>query len=1137
MGKSTTFLTVLVLLSSLTASVSGGLVGHWALDEGSGSIAADSSGHGNQGTLQGDPQWIDGFIGGALSFNGTTDYVDCGSGASLNITEKITMAVWVKIDQFQDWDGIITKGINQAPYAMQMWGDGSLRFAANWDAPTGAVGGGTWNSNTKMTAGEWVHAVTTYDGSTIRFYLNGQKDSLEVAQNLTFGTVNESLTLGCDFPGGDEYFNGAMDDVRIYDRALTDEQAQELYDGTPPAFVKAEDPGPVDGATGVVSQLLQWTPGETAQWHNVYFGTTAELTEADQVASLSPSPMYWHIPGLTSGTTYYWRVDEVEADGVTVHTGDLWSFSVPATSAWNPVPADGAQFEQVDLVLSWTAGSGAYRHDVYFGTNQDEVSNGDEAAFQAKQVETTFDPGPLERGTLYYWRVDEIESDDTTVHTGEVWSFRTIPTMAISDPNLVGWWKMNEGPSSNAVDWSGSDNHGVLSGDPQWTQGYHGGALDFDGSDDYVTAGNNRIPTGPASFTITAWIFPRAHQDDIITWWGRSGTADNANGFRLMSGGQIRHYFWGNDYDIVTGDLAGQWSHLALVHEGTGNRKFYLNGIEIQGTYAGTQQAPDVQQTDVYIGARAPDNTEYFHGLIDDVRIYDRALEAPEIAETMRGDPTLAWNPVPADQSTTDVEQAAMLTWSPGDKAAQHDVYFGMDQDAVKAADASDATGIYRGRLVSAAYTVPEAIEWGQTYFWRVDEYNTDATLSVGRVWSFTVAEYLIIDDFESYTNDVGQRVFQTWVDGLGFTEPAPGNPGNSTGALVGHDIWSVESPYYGDTIAETDNPHGGAQAMPLYYNNSATPYYSETERTWPTPQDLTRKGVENLTLFFRGHPARFLETGPDSFTVSAWGNDIWNLEDQFRFVYKQLNGDGSILVRVDSLVYSDYWAKAGVMIRESLEPGSRHASVIMTPSNIVQLVRRKTTLNESISDGEGNIDFPHWVKLTRTGDTFKAEHSVDGTTWVSIGPDPALSSDDVAMFSSVYIGLCVTSHNVGVPTVAEFSGVQTTGAVGQWEVAEIGADHPANDIDDLYVAVEDSGGRVAVITHPDPAAVVTTDWTRWDIPVADVTAAGANPAAVKKMYIGVGSRTAPAMNGSGVVFIDDIWLTRPEPDPNDTGD
>jgi hypothetical protein len=198
-----------------------GLMMHIGFDEGSGSTAGDNSGYGNHGTLNGDPKWVAGFVGGGLEFNGAADYVDCGANPSLDITDEITIAAWVKIDSFEDWDGIVTKGIDQSPYTMQIWGNGSLRFGANWGTPTGGVGGGNWNSTTEMTAGEWVHAAVTYDGSTIRFYIDGERDSSEVTEALTFGTVNESLTLGCDFPGGDEYFDGVMDDVRIYDYALS----------------------------------------------------------------------------------------------------------------------------------------------------------------------------------------------------------------------------------------------------------------------------------------------------------------------------------------------------------------------------------------------------------------------------------------------------------------------------------------------------------------------------------------------------------------------------------------------------------------------------------------------------------------------------------------------------------------------------------------------------------------------------------------------------------------------------------------------------------------------------------------------------------------------------------------------------
>jgi hypothetical protein len=98
----------------------------------------------------------------------------------------------------------------------------------------------------------------------------------------------------------------------------------------------------------------------------------------------------------------------------------------------------------------------------------------------------------------------------------------------------------------------------------------------------------------------------------------------------------------------------------------------------------------------------------------------------------------------------------------------------------------------------------------------------------------------ITVDDFESYTDDVG-RIFQTWIDGFGYTEPAPGNPGNGSGATVGY----TASPFAEQTIV-----HGGTQSMPLDYNNVNPPWYSEAERTFATAQDWTADGVDTLVLY-----------------------------------------------------------------------------------------------------------------------------------------------------------------------------------------------------------------------------------------------------------------------------------------------
>jgi hypothetical protein len=188
----------------------------------------------------------------------------------------------------------------------------------------------------------------------------------------------------------------------------------------------AQNPDPADGA--LVEQtwvMLGWTEGLTAASHDVYIGTAPDALEfqVNQTATILtvglpglPLP-----DGLVPGTTYYWRVDEVEADPNIVHEGVVWSFTIPPLTAYNPSPADGATGVATNVVLSWTAGLGAKLHSVYFGDNLDTVTN---AAGAPPLPTTTFNPGALEQGKTYYWRVDEF-NPPTTVK-GNVWSFTTV---------------------------------------------------------------------------------------------------------------------------------------------------------------------------------------------------------------------------------------------------------------------------------------------------------------------------------------------------------------------------------------------------------------------------------------------------------------------------------------------------------------------------------------------------------------------------------------------------------------------------------------------------------------------------------------------------------------------------------------
>ena len=168
-----------------------------------------------------------------------------------------------------------------------------------------------------------------------------------------------------------------------------------------PPQVKASEPVPADGTVGVATPLFTWTAGETAVLHDVYFGTTPELTEVNRVASQQAFTLYFHVPGLEPGVTYYWRVDEIDVDGA-VHTGDVWTVMSMPMTAFLPKPANEAPAVFPGTSLAWSAGQMAVEHQLYFGDTFSDVNDGVAAADKGKMAETTFAPGILRASTTYY---------------------------------------------------------------------------------------------------------------------------------------------------------------------------------------------------------------------------------------------------------------------------------------------------------------------------------------------------------------------------------------------------------------------------------------------------------------------------------------------------------------------------------------------------------------------------------------------------------------------------------------------------------------------------------------------------------------------------------------------------------------
>jgi hypothetical protein len=664
-------------------------------------------------------------------------------------------------------------------------------------------------------------------------------------------------------------------------------------------YYKARVPMPANaGLAASTEPLLSWASIIFAQSYQVYLSTSVDdVTNGAAAADKGRvTTNAYQAQNLEMNTTYYWRVDGL-APGNVVYTGKVWSFTVSPKTASLPSPPDGVLFADPNVSLSWTPGMGAIQHHLYIGTNADAVVAG--AAFTDRGIldVTSFVPGTLERGKTYYWRVDELDGSQTSI--GTLWRFQVEYDVPITDPSLIGWWKFEEG-SQQAIDWSGHGNNGTLHGDPVWVSSEDGMALDFDGQGDYLDTGKTASQlglAGNAPRSVTAWIFIRSFNGAGIYEMGSHNTAED---FSLTARSGItnrwRMQYWKADVDFDMNSL-NRWVHVTHTHDGT-ESKVYADG-QLIVTHPVTLNTTDGKTFKI-----GEYRSFQFDGIIDDVRLYNRALAAEEIPQIMRGNLLQAWSPTPARYAEVDAEHITELSFNAGDGAVHHDVYFGTSAKAVTEgmADAS-ISPVYQGRIETTRLSVADQIELGTTYYWRVDELDANGLLTKGKIWSFSVTSYLVVDDFESYDDDAN-RVFQTWKDGIGYTEPAPGYAGNGTGSSVGN----AAPPFMEPGIV-----HGGAQAMPFGYDNSGlfAEAYSETSRDFETAQDFTRRGASALSLAFYGRQLNAAETlyialkdTDNNIAVARYDNPAALAEEQWHVWSIPLSSFAGVNLQAVSTIY-----------------------------------------------------------------------------------------------------------------------------------------------------------------------------------------------------------------------------------------
>jgi len=826
------------LLPGLAGSASAELIGYWKLDENSGTTTADSSGYGNDGILNG-ATWTSGKSGAALSFDGIDDYVLCaereGTGPGTYpaelMPEKFTVSCWTKLSNFAYFSSFVGNGIDTGDDEC-----GFFFYNFGWEGENERDFGLAIRTEAGMSYVEtpniyepdkWYHLAATYDGTNVNIYVNGK---LSVGPtdvggpirwvSATSGNYPERFAIGVWLdPGYDLWIDGVIDEVGYWDEALPEAEIKKLA-----LSYKASEPSPADGAKHPDTWVnLSWVPGALAVSHDVYFGENFDdvndgagdtfrgnYADTFYIAGFFG---YAYPEGLIPGTTYYWRIDEVnQAEPNSPWKGDVWSFMVPPKTAYNPVPADTAKFVDPNVVLAWTNGYGAKLHTVYFGDNFDDVNN---AADGASQGTKTYSPGTLEPGKAYYWRVDEFDAAQT--YKGQIWQFTTAG--------------VGGGVRGDYFKGMNFDSHVLSRIDPQIKFAWGEGTPDLIvGVDNFSVRWTGEIE---AAFTET-YTFYTNSDDGVRLWVDGRQLINNWTGHSVTENrGRI---------DLVAGQTYG----------------FVLEYFEEGGSAV------------IDLGWESPRTLKQL--------IPQAALSLPLKARDAK-----------PSNGAEDVRQTVVLKWGAGEAAASHQVYFGTDEQAVKNADAGSPE--YKGNvdLGDESYE-PGKLEWAAEYFWRIDEVNNLNPDSpwVGNVWSFTTADYLIIDDFEDY--DAGEnQIWYTWLDGLGYGVPdtEPYSPGNGTGSAVGDE----SSPSY----TEETNVHGGRQAMPLFYNNDQqfSAKYSEVEMTLVYPRDWTENGVGILKIWFRGEPANAAELlyvalngsavvtheNPDAALVEEWTR--WDIDLQ----------------------------------------------------------------------------------------------------------------------------------------------------------------------------------------------------------------------------------------------------------------
>jgi hypothetical protein len=594
-----------------------GLVGYWSFNEGSGRTAMDASGYGNNGAITG-ATWVAGQIGGALSFDGSDDTVIVSNVPVNTLTGgQNTTSFWMY------WNG---------PKACMPFGwNGSYDLYLSTDGFGINTGqGNILGIPSTGLSGRWVHvAAIFYNGvpsaSNSKLYIDGVEQSISDRLKATTRSVTATTKVTISGWGKDTgyKFRGMLDEVRIYNRALS---ASEIA-----ALARVEQPNqrPIVDA-GQAQEIV--FPQNTVNLNGTVTDPEDSLLTTWSKVSGPGVVVFGNENAVDTTAIFYWAgvyVLRLTADdGFNNPVSDDVTITVYEEPPNSPPTVDAGSDDSITLPDDTVTLNGTVVDpDDTPITTWTKVSGPGLVAFgNAGAIDTT---ATFSGAGTYVLRltaddgVNNPVSDDVTITVHEEQVFPT--------EGLVGYWNFNDGSGTVAEDASGYANNGAITG-ATWVAGQVGGALSFDGSDDTVIVNNVPVNTlVGGQNTVSFWMNWNGPKSCMPFGW--NGTYDlflSPDGFGINTG-------QGNILGISSAGLSGRWVHVAVIFyngiPSPSNSKIYIDGIEqsISDRLKATTRSVSATAK-VFISGWGKDTGYKFRGMLDEVRIYNRALSTGEIA-------------------------------------------------------------------------------------------------------------------------------------------------------------------------------------------------------------------------------------------------------------------------------------------------------------------------------------------------------------------------------------------------------------------------------------------------------------------------------------------------------------------------